>query len=59
MEKKEKKVWIIRYSGSGFYMTAPDGELFEGKKPREYARYALERGADEVRHDYDLTLAET
>lgn len=57
MNKQEpKKIWYIRWSGSGFYMVGPGGELVEDKptwKPRHFANYAWDKGADEVCHDYD------
>lgn len=60
MSTPEKQVWIIRHAGPGFYMVAPDGKRVECNgpcTPRHLARIAWARGADEVRHDYDLTLA--
>lgn len=60
MDKPQKKVWVIRHSGQEFYMMTPEGEPAGGigKKPTQLARYAWDHGADEVKHDYDLTLAE-
>ena len=60
MTKKEpKKIWFIRYSGSGFYMVGPAGELVESTAnltlPRQFANIAWDRGADEVVHDYDCS----
>ena len=55
----DKKVWVIKYEVGehrGFVMTSPEGKAHEGLKPRKLAKIAWANGADEVVHDYDLTL---
>jgi hypothetical protein len=56
MKIPEDRRWIIRYSGSGFYMTGPGGELVENKTPRQLAHIAWAKGAWEVVFDFDLNL---
>lgn len=42
-----------------FVLYTPDGGLIaDDPDPRELSRFAFARGAERVRHDYDLTLAE-
>lgn len=57
--KYPRQVWIIRYSGSGFYMTGPGGELVtcnDPATPRMLAKIAWDKGADDVKYDFDLNL---
>lgn len=57
--KYPRQVWIIRYGGSGFYMLGPDGELISctgPATPRKFAKIAWEKGADDVKFDFDLNL---
>ena len=44
---------------SSFVLVRPEGEVVaRSSTPQALARYAFQRGAVSVRHDYDLALAE-
>lgn len=63
MTTKQKSIWRIEHDGTGFLLITPEGAAIAGftgvnpvqeATPGKLADYAFERGADEVKHDYDL-----
>jgi len=57
--KPPRSEWRITTNpGGGFSLADPAGEFVCGSAdPRALSRHAFARGADAVRHDYDLALA--
>lgn len=57
-QREPKRVWRIRVSPEGlFYMVDNEGETrwtsANGQSRHKMFEYAVEKGADEVVHDYD------
>lgn len=62
---QQKQIWIIQFSPTrGFFMTGPDGEVvecsnsFDRSVPKKFSKIAFDKGAEEVKHDYNGTLAD-
>lgn len=54
--RPEKKRFIITHKDGTFTMTHPNGNETFNKDSRRLANVGFDMGADEVVHNYDLTI---